>query len=279
MIEKSGSQSTDHIEIHCRKRVYSFDDDIPRYWAKNNPVITAFYNALSTVTPEGERFFIKNVRHAAEQVEEITLNKDVKDFIEQEASHSIGHRALNGWIQSKGYPVEKSLSYTKSLFLWVNKCFSLKHRLAMTAAIEHFSSVMSDRFLRYSSINEVIEPSMREFLMWHCAEEIEHKAVAFDLYQLLYGGYFSRIFQMLFITLFYIPSVFGVQFRYLHHDRQLFNMKAWWEAVVYFWIKPGWFSRVPSGYVRYYQKNFHPWNDDNSDIVKLWIASSSESYS
>lgn len=32
-----------------------------------------------------------------------------------------------------------------------------------------------------------------------------------------------------------------------------------------------WFSRIPVDYVKYYAKGFHPWDDDNSDIIQQWI--------
>ncbi|MCB1148352.1 MAG: metal-dependent hydrolase, partial [Leptospiraceae bacterium] len=174
-------------------------------------------------------------------------------------------------IALRGYPVAEASGYVKALLGFINKHASKQQKLAVTAAIEHFSSVMSDRFLRYPAINQVLEPAIREFLVWHCVEEIEHKAVAFDLYQALYGGYFTRIAAMLLVTVFFIPSVFGVQFAYLRHDGELYNRRAWWQAVVHFWFKPGWFSRIPSGYLPYYLRRFHPWQHDNSKIVKNWI--------
>ena len=264
------SQTPESVDICKRVREYQFSDDIPRYWAENNPVITAFYNALSSVVPEGEKFFIQSMRAGAKKVTDDKLRKDIEGFIAQEGSHSRAHIALNDWIKSQGYPVEEGNTYVKGLLSCVNRWFSLKQRLAFTTAIEHFSSVMSDRFVRYPEINHHLDSSIRDFLVWHCIEEIEHKSVAYDLYNTLYGGYFSRIFNMLFITVFFVPSVFGVQFKYLRHDGELFNMRAWWGAIVYFWLKPGWFSRVPSGYVKYFFTNFHPWKENNLDVVESW---------
>ena len=41
--------------------------------------------------------------------------------------------------------------------------------------------------------------------MWHALEENEHKAVAYDVYNLVGGGYFTRVLTMLVVTLFSSP--------------------------------------------------------------------------
>jgi predicted metal-dependent hydrolase len=40
----------------------------PRLWHSNDPVPTAFFNALSCTFPDGERFFMDSVRHYRDAV-------------------------------------------------------------------------------------------------------------------------------------------------------------------------------------------------------------------
>lgn len=247
-----------------------FGDGIPRYWVNNNPVITCFYNALSTVIPEGERFFISSVRRVLDQVDNPQLQQQVRTFISQESRHRAGHDALNELIREQGYPLQSSENCIKRLQLLAERFFTARQQLAATLALEHYSAMMSDLFLRESRLSQDMYPAVRDFLIRHSIEEVEHKAVAFDVYQAVYGGYPARILQMLMITLFFIPNVALIQCRYLWHDRQLFNLRAWCGAVHYFWFRPGWFRRMIPGWLSYFRPGFHPWQHDNRDLLQHW---------
>ncbi len=259
--------------IHIEKRYidYRFGDDIPRFWANNNPVITAFYNALSSVIPSGEKFFIRTVEEAAPQITDCVLKKEVQGFIEQETQHRIGHLAMNDWIRAQHYPITPVENGVNRLLDFVEKNFPKKYQLALTVSLEHFSCLLSDQFLRQKGIQTGLHPVMREFLVAHCIEENEHKAVAYDVYQTVYGGYFARIFMQLFVTVIFAPNVFRIQFLYLWHDKQMFNMKAWMEAIAYFWLSPGWFGRTIPGFLSYFRKGFHPWQHDNTAMLAEYL--------
>lgn len=247
-----------------------FGADVPRYWVNNNPVITCFYNALSTVIPEGERFFIASVRAVLDDINDPVLEKQVRSFIGQESHHRVGHNALNQMIERQGYPQQASENLIKRLQQWAERFFSPRQQLAATLALEHFSALLTDQFLRQPALHQQMHGQVRDFLLQHSIEEIEHKAVAHDVYQQLYGSYPVRIWQMLLITVLFIPNVALIQCHYLWHDRQLFNLKAWCGAIRYFWLRPGWFRCIIPGWLRYFSPRFHPWQHDNRDLLQLW---------
>lgn len=260
-----------HYMLSKRRHHHVFAASIPRYWVNNNPVITCFYNALSTVIPEGEQFFIHSVRVLLDDINDETLKAQVKAFIAQESSHRAGHMALNALIRQHGYPLQQSESYIANMLKMVARIFSPKQQLAITLALEHFSALLTDQFLLRCDLSTNMHADVRHFLLWHCIEETEHKAVAYDVYQTLYGSYVLRIGCMLLVTLLFIPHVALIQCRYLWHERQLFNLPAWLGAVQYFWFKPGWFMRIIPGYFRYFLPSFHPWQHNNRALVKAWL--------
>lgn len=260
-----------HIEKRCIE--HRFGNDIPRYWANNNPVITAFFNALSSVIPSGEKFFIRTVEEASGSIIEPELQNELQGFIEQETQHRVGHLAMNDWIRAQGFPIAPVENSVNGLLGFIEKHFSLKYQLALTVALEHFSCLLSDQFLRQKALQPGLHTTIREFLIAHCIEENEHKAVAFDVYQSVYGGYFARIIMQLFVAAIFAPNVFRIQFVYLWHDRELFNMKAWREAIRYFWFSPAWFSRTIPGFLSYFSPAFHPWNHDNSELILQYMNS------
>lgn len=64
--------------IKVRQMDIEFPDEIPRYWADNNPVLTALLAALSVSFPPGERYFIDSVRHYKDQVKDPELQHRIK---------------------------------------------------------------------------------------------------------------------------------------------------------------------------------------------------------
>lgn len=260
--------------IHIERRVidYHFAADVPRYFALGNPVISCFFHALSSVIPRGERLFIQTVEEAAPRIADKALQAEIEGFIAQESQHRIGHGAMNEWVASQGFPVRRVEQGIDRLLGWVERHLPAKFQLALTVALEHFSCLLSDRFLRAEGLQASLHPAIRRFLVAHCIEEIEHKAVAFDVYQKVYGDYLARILMMLFVTVIFAPNVFRIQFIYLRHDRQFWNLKAWMQAYRFFWFRPGWFAHTIPGYLAYYRPGFHPWQHDNSDLVSLHLA-------
>jgi len=63
------------------------------------------------------------------------------------------------------------------------------------AAIEHFTCVLGWWVISDATALDAAgaDPMVLDLLRWHGAEEVEHRAIALDLYHHLWGGYFRRI--------------------------------------------------------------------------------------
>jgi hypothetical protein len=75
-------------------------------------------------------------------------------------------------------------------------------RLSTIAAIEHFTAVLGDWILNESAGLDAAgaDAAMLDLLRWHGAEEVEHRSVAFDVYQHLSGNYARRVVSMVAIA-------------------------------------------------------------------------------
>ena len=69
---------------------------------------------------------------------------------------------------------------------------SLRFNLAYAEGFEAFTMALS-RFAFETKLVDRVHPAARDLFLWHLVEEIEHRTVAFDVYEHVCGGYFYRL--------------------------------------------------------------------------------------
>ena len=91
------------------KRNWKFGRDMQprRWWHGGDAGRTAFYNALSSTFPVGEKFFMAAVRHYRDEAPE-PLREQIDDFIFQESTHSREHVFFNRQARDAGYDLTSS---------------------------------------------------------------------------------------------------------------------------------------------------------------------------
>jgi predicted metal-dependent hydrolase len=87
--------SQDHPIVPREKLDFDLEGDIPKYWFGGDAFKTRFFDAMSTIFPEGERYFISCVRDYRDQVSDPKLLAEIKDFMRQEGQHGIVHMTYN----------------------------------------------------------------------------------------------------------------------------------------------------------------------------------------
>jgi len=65
-------------------------------------------------------------------------------------------------------------------------------RLSIPAALAHFTAAMRRNALQ-SDFLDLAHPVVADLMRWHAAEEIEHKSVAFDVFEAVDGRYHVRV--------------------------------------------------------------------------------------
>ena len=128
--------------IPVRRMDFEFDDAIPKYWFDNNPMLTMLLTGLSCVFPEGERMFMRAVRHYQDQITDPELQKEVRAFIGQEAHHGKEHQAFNDFMAKKDLPIARIEAFVKKAIAFEEKNLSKERMLAKTCALEHFTALL-----------------------------------------------------------------------------------------------------------------------------------------
>lgn len=265
---------TEHAIVPREKLDFGLDGDIPRHWLNNDPFKSRFFDAMSTFFPEGERFFITCVRDFRDQITDPKLLAEVKDFTRQEGQHGMVHRQFNNRVKAQGVDVDRIEKLTVFwLFKVLRGVFSRKTTLAITAAFEHMTALMAHGF-EEAKVLEQADPRIRAMYTWHAIEEVEHKAVAFDVMQkVAHVGYFRRVFALAVTTIFFPVGTFIAINRMLKVDgfglfKRLGMMAkgAWWM------YKPGGlYMPILGHFMAYFKPGFHPWQTGQIHGYDAWL--------
>ena len=271
-----------HLTV--RRLMVDLRQGFDRHWT-GDAFTTAFYNALSFSFPEGEQFFIEAVNAGAlalpADAKYDALRQLAKEFVGQEATHRHLHGRYNaelerqGMVNHWGPRIKRRLRLGRELMAKDSSKPEL-HELAITAAFEHFTSVFGDQTLAAVGtaadwLHSAQEP-LRTLWHWHAAEETEHKAVAFDLYQSLGGNHKWRMRWFRFVALQFFTDCLRQTVHNLWRDGSLFKPRTW--------LCAGRFLLGRHGFVRHYCKplwaytrpDFHPNQLGQPALAQQWLT-------
>ncbi|MGW6748693.1 metal-dependent hydrolase [Streptomyces sp. NPDC055006] len=188
------TEPTGHYAITPRR--VSFDwETTPLHWIPDEPTATHVINVLHLLLPAGERWFVKVFKEGLPLVDDPELLADVKGFMGQEATHSVQHAYVLDHLAAQrldtgdftkhvDFLFEKLLGERPPLGAPISTQEWLRFRLSVVAAIEQFTAVLGDWVLHAEGLDAAgTDEVMLDLLRWHGAEEVEHRAVAFDMYQ------------------------------------------------------------------------------------------------
>jgi len=254
-------------EIAPRNVKFPFAGNTPRHWFDDDPYQTNVMNALSMIFPEGERYFIAAVRSLREYAKDPTLDAQVRGFLAQESLHRREHDAFNDWLRSTGIDVDFFYGVMRDALRVDEPITSKRWRLAVTCALEHFTAIIAEEWLTRTELRESAHPNVRPLWTWHALEELDHKAVAFDVYRAAGGTYPMRAVAMVLITIGFVGLAADFHTRLMIKDRQLFNVKSYLKGGWKCWGPRGYFTSLLPAWLRYFKRDFHPWQQDDSELI------------
>lgn len=196
-----------------KARATRFDlANTPMHWIPDDPQSTHFWNVLHVALPPGERWFCEVFRDAAPHVNDPEVAGMVRGFIGQETTHAKAHDKGLDFLAEHGVDLRVDVARADKLATRLHKFgqrmprpvarYILNGELAAIAGIEHYTSVLGDWFVQSRDIDETgADPVMVDLIRWHASEEVEHRNVAFDVYQEVSGNYVRRVIVGTFVTL------------------------------------------------------------------------------
>lgn len=259
------------MKIKPRRIEFPFDPTtVPKYWFGGNATASLKANSLNLIFPDGERFFIRSVRHYLPQIDDLELKAEARHFFTQEALHGHAHNRANEVLVEQGFELESWLEwYNHVAYRWLEPKVPPILRLSITAAMEHLTASMGHYTLSEDNLRHAA-PAMQDLLRWHSAEEIEHKAVAFDVFQTVDGRWPVRALGMVCavgLLLFFWNSAWR------HISRQDRNVTRRRMRLDLRQIKQEWQlhngRNAILGYaLAYFRRDFHPNNLNDYALAK-----------
>lgn len=168
-------------------------DAVPRYWLGGSRIATQIANGVNLLFPDGERFFVRSVHHFKQQLEQDPeLWAQIRGFSSQEGRHAGAHERFFQILEQQGFDTRTFMKlYRKVAYDWIERAAPPELRLSATVALEHYTALLAEQALSEGGAN--LHPQMRSLMLWHAAEEIEHKSVAFDALKRINPSYRLRM--------------------------------------------------------------------------------------
>lgn len=241
---------------------------IRRHFFANSPVMSHLLTALSSTFPIGEQFFVHSVRNVRDKVKDERLQAQIAAFIGQEAMHSKAHAEFNDAWRRDDYQLDNFQAWLARRDEFIRTVHP-KLQLAITCAFEHFTALLGGYILRHPEILSTLDEDATKLWVWHAIEEIEHRAVAFDVYQAVYKDDKVRRRVMRNVTTGFASLTFYSASRLFIQDRRKSLPKVTGNLYGLYMVSKMLIELIPE-YLSYYKSDFHPSEIDYSDIVAYW---------
>lgn len=269
------TQTPDDLRIEKRDMKFGRGNSPRRWWHGDDAGRTAFFNALSSTFPLGEKFFMTAVRHYRDDAAQ-PLRGQIDDFLYQESMHSREHLLFNRQAEEAGYSLRRLEDRVRATIAWAKRRSPIQ-QLAATCALEHFTAALAHQALTAPAVLDGAAPEARRLWRWHAIEEIEHKAVAFDTYLLAsrdmtaFRRWLQRCTVMAFTTLRFHYVIYRNTADLLRQDG-CNDWKTWKNLLRYLYRHDGLMRHLLASIGAYMRPAFHPWDQDDRAVLAEALA-------
>jgi predicted metal-dependent hydrolase len=284
--------------ILVRKIPFEFVASIAPIWNKGQPEWSHMVNGASLTMPYLEPFLVKNMREAMGRIDDEEMLADARAFVGQEAQHYTNHRRYNEMLKHNGYPELAAVEAAMAAEYASLESRSLRWRLAYTAGFETMTVGLTRWLIRdRRRLFAGSEPAVASLVLWHMVEETEHKTVAIDVYQQLYGDYWPRAWGLFYAAWHVIKFSRRAYILMLKRDGTWNSLACRWRlwrmAARFYWnvgpavlqalapghhpgddVDPAWVTQWASAYARLSPDQLPILDTTNGDIAASFVAQS-----
>ncbi len=187
--------------ITVRSMQFEFSDEMELVFIEHDPELSFLFLGTWMLLPYLEPYLMRTMRKAMTEhrgaLGDSSLVHDMRQFCSQEGQHYQQHAKANEIILS----IMPEPSRQKMVVLLEEveaqyKSFSTEQPLAWNLAYaEGFEAYTAAgaRTQMELRVFDYMKNPIRDLMLWHIMEELEHRTVAFDAYEVLGRGYLYRL--------------------------------------------------------------------------------------
>jgi predicted metal-dependent hydrolase len=222
--EKAVAKALDGA-ITVRRLSLEFPADLDPVLVEGCPEESFMHVGLSLLLPHLEPYLIRSMRSARNRVRDRQLLADLEAFCGQEGQHFRQHLRFNQALRLGRFVGLAALeAEIEGDYQRFTRAKTLRFNLAYAEGFEAFTTALA-RFAFESKLLDRLHPAVRDLFLWHLVEELEHRTVAFDVYEHVGGGYGYRFGVGLFAQWHLNRFVLRVMDAMLGADREAFRKK------------------------------------------------------
>ncbi|HEU5152852.1 MAG TPA: metal-dependent hydrolase [Iamia sp.] len=252
-----------------RRLRFEWPEDLDPDWSPQQPELACVANAVSMLMPHVEPYVVRSVRAVLDDLDE-PLRSEAATWVDQETAHHGAHARFNRILLARRPSLRRVDRWMATTYRWLDRR-SGRFGLAYAAGAETVAFMVArwvDR--RLSSLFRGADRTATTLFLWHLAEEVEHKSVAFDVHRARGGGRLSyaggMVTTMVMMAWFTtLGTLFGLAAnrRILHPGAHL-RMLAW-SLGFWFELGPAMAGAVVAGH--------HPSAMADPPFLPTWLRS------
>ena len=183
-------------EITVRNMQFEYPDDVELICVKGDPLISYGLLGGSMTLPSLEPYLIRTMQAGLKLATDPRVRELMSLFSKQEGHHYRQHRKLNDVIRARRTEYQKLEAIEAALesdYRRFSETKSLKFNLAYAEGFEAATMNMGRTLFELDFFSRMEEGPIHDLFRWHLVEELEHRTVAFEAYDHIFGSYPYRL--------------------------------------------------------------------------------------
>jgi DSF synthase len=244
--------------LPTRRFTAKLDEEIPAHWCRGDAALSHVLNTYTLLVPDNEGFYIRTLRECIPRIDDAALVCQVNEFARQEGQHGVGHRKAWNVLERQGYKFRGFVNaVVRFAYKPIENFLPLWMRVSVVSAVEHTNAYIGREFLA-ADLLQGADEEMRALFEWHFAEEIEHRAVSFDVLQKLWPSYGARLVgaALTFPTFYALMSIGALYL--MAQDGSAWRASSWKKLWQHLWSRDRMIQRTLGHIAAYLKPSFHP---------------------
>lgn len=256
--------------MSVRRVRFEFPDDLDPVWNPRFPEFSAAANGVSLLMPHVEPFVVRSIRSVRDRLDP-DLAERADEFVGQELEHHRQHRRFNDLVLERIPGLAPLESRLARGYRWLSRRGSVRFNVAFAAGSETAAFSLarwSEAHLR--ELFDGADPVVRTLFLWHLAEEVEHKELAFDVHLAIGGGRLRYLVAALCSLAVLAVATIWASVLQLHAQGRLWSPTSWfrltrWSLSLAFTMLPDVFVSAMPGH--------HPSQFVDPPVLRTWLRS------